>query len=324
MNCLEIQEMFSAQLDNELSREDAGTLHKHLEICRGCSEEWQEWQRIFGALHSMGERDITAPSGFSSSIMAQIRRENSPSPRINRKRLKQAAIGTAAALLLVSGSMLLKPAPVVNIADMQPSIQSSNDIQPEANLPIADQGSSQTLPIQVASSQPDDSSPVEKSLPTEQGKVLSTGSAEFTSSNDHIVLSTFLKIQVDDAKAAEKRALILAQSQGASVQSLGQQSEGGNIYLVDKFVVNSTQAPGLRDSLAGLGSTISSQEQKEDLNYRYSELLGLLISLEGQRNIEQNNEKIGSLDQQIEQIKKQLRSWDKRSGEQTIVLWIQQ
>lgn len=324
VNCLEAREMFSFNLDNELSCQEQDCLREHMEDCSECSREWKEWERLFAALRQMGEQHISAPSAFSSSVMAQLTNQASPSTRLNWKRWKKAAIGTAAALLLVSGSMLLKPAPVENIAGVQPSEQAGYS-QPDTNQ------NTSGAPTQIALneegvakegyvSSSNNENPVQKNTAPESPTV----SAEFTNAQDCIVLSTFLKIKVDNAQNIEQRAISIAQNQGASVQSLGQQSEGTKVYLVDKIVVNSSQAPGLISSLSGLGSTISSQQQKEDFTTRYSDLLALLISLEGQRNTEQNTEKIATLDRQIEQIKSQLRTWDKRSGEQTIVLWIQQ
>lgn len=325
MNCAEAREMFTFKLDNLLSGHENENLREHLEGCPECNCEWKEWEKIFAALHSLGTQSVTAPSGFASTVMAQIKNEASPSTRVGGKRWKQAAIGTAAALLLVSGSLLLKPTPTINIADVPPVEQTSN-IQPDANQNIAMKDSGPTAQNQPAepSVNSSPSTQEENPLPKNIHEANSAGAAQFTSKEELIVLSTFLKIKVDDARAIEQSAISRAQNQGASVQSLGQQSEGGKVYLVDKIIISSPQAPGLINILSGLGTTISCQEQKEDFTSRYNDLVDLLISLEGQRSTEQDGARIATLDQQIEQIQNQLKSWDKRVGEQTIVLWIEQ
>lgn len=327
MNCLEAQEMFSLNYDNELSGQETLTLREHLESCPECSEEWNEWEKTFSALHLMGKQEILAPAGFSPSVMAKIKNEVHPA-RINRKRWKQAAIGTAAALLLVCSSVYLKPAPVTNIADIQPAEQ-SNYTLPDTNqkaeendtLQVAAKDNGESPENITDSSMPDPKQPVQE---IQQHQASPPSSAKFTSTEERIISSIFLKIEVDNAQASEQKAISLAQSQGASVQSLGQQAEGGKLCLVNKIIVSSSRAPVLLGNFSGLGKTISIQEQKEDFTSRYHDLVNLLISLEGQRDSEQNDEKIATLDKQIEQVKNQLNSWDKRAQEQTIVLWIQQ
>ncbi|HWP95244.1 MAG TPA: hypothetical protein VN426_00180 [Syntrophomonadaceae bacterium] len=326
VNCSEAYKMFSLSLDQQLVREEELRLQDHLKGCLACSQELAEWRRVAEALHKLGQEEMSAPAGFSAALMARIDSEKASPSRVDWKRWKQVAIGTAAALLLTTGTLLIKPGSYIQLADQSKQVEQVQNAQSDAgknNQPVQNvisNGNEQQPNSQV----PDDKGQLKNnplaSTPN-LSNIASTG--DLLSTQNHIIISTLLKVKVDEVQKSEAAATNLVKTCGASLQSLGQQSEGGLVYRVDKIVVENNQAQQLIQSLSSLGTSTSS-EQKEDLTQRYSELCAQLIALKNQRTQTQDSEQIASLDRQISQAEEQLHSWDVQTGKQTIVLWLQE
>lgn len=326
MNCREAGEMFSPGLDRQLAREEELELQEHLESCPVCRREFSEWKQVADALRRLNEEEITAPAGFASSLMTRIEREKVHPARADWKRWKQAAIGTAAALLLAGGSLVIRTDHIMQVADRDKQVNQVQNSQPDAVNKVdsgktgttggvskpetgshkSGGGSTTTDPGSSGSSAPGVSSPV-----------------EFTSDQNHVIVSTFLTVKVKDTRKSEAAAIGLAQAGGASIHSLGQQSQGGVVYLVDKIVVDRNGAQQLIQNLSNLGVSSSTEEQ-ENVTERYSEMYSSLITLKNQRLQTLDSDQAAGLDRQISQIEEQLRSWDKQASQQTIVLWLQQ
>lgn len=327
VNCKEAGEMFSLSLDRQLAREEELNFQEHLKDCPACRREWSEWLRVAEALRQFDQGEIKAPVGFSAAVMARIESEKLHPVGIDWKRWKQAAIGVAATLLLAAGSLLIRTDNLVQVADrdkqinlgQKSPIQSGNDIKP-VNSGMTGQESKQTSVSQpVGNNGSSSSAPADSS----SGSQNTPGIAEFASEKNHIIVSTFLTIKVTEARKAEAEAINLAWTCSASIQSLGQQSQGGVVYLVDKIVVEGNRSQQLINNLSGLG-VCSITSQKEDLTQRYSETYAQWISLKNQRGQTRDSEQVAVLDRQISQVEAQLQSWDKQTSQQTIVLWLQQ
>lgn len=328
MNCREAGEMFSPRLDQELSREKEISLQEHLESCPVCRREWSEWQRVAMALHRLKQEEIPAPAEFSAAVMSRIESENVRPARVDWKRWKQAVIGTAAALLLAAGSLTIRTDHFIQVADQNKHINQAQSSQPQAET--GNQNSKTSAPsteanMQQPGSHQTGSSFISQNTQSPSGSVSQSTAptAQFTSDQKHIIVTTFLKIKVGDAQKSEATAIILAKAGGASIQSLGQQSEGGVVYLADKIVIEGAHAEQLIRNLSSLGAS-SQTEEEENVTQRYSEMYSQLISLKNQRAQTRDSEQVSGLDRQIGQIEDQLHNWDAQASQRTIVLWLQQ
>lgn len=328
VNCREAGELFSPCLDGEIIRGDELKLQEHLKNCPVCRREWAEWQRMADALHQLKDDEMRAPAGFSAAVMSRIKNEKVRPPRADWKRWKQAAIGAAAVLLLTFGSLLIRTDNITRIADQNKQVNQLQNVH--SNTENLQNG--QEVGTIDASGKKQGFQQPEGSV-SSGGKVPSSGSGlnnttsptEFASSQSHVIISTLLKVKIGEAQKAETKAISMAQACGASVQSLGQQSEGGTVYLVDKISVEGARAQELINNLVSLGTPVGlQQDQKEDVTRRYSELYDQWIALKNERNQTVGSGQKASLDRQISQVEEQLRSWDDQSKQQTIVLWLQQ
>lgn len=72
MNCMNMEEKITAFVDGTIPSEDEQLLHEHLRDCQGCKHILEEHQKIFHALQTMGEEDLTSPVDFSVSVIAEL------------------------------------------------------------------------------------------------------------------------------------------------------------------------------------------------------------------------------------------------------------
>lgn len=332
VNCIAAGELLSPFLDGELSREEEARLTEHLEGCPACRCELDEIKRVVAAVNYLGKREMAAPAGFSSAVMARINEEKTVTK--NRLRhLKQAAAGAAAVLLLTAGVTALKPEPSGQIAQTPAQIESSGANQggnPGSDLKSPGDGA--TGANNQPNSSPSDNSNESSDKPVDNnnenqrssGVYSGSGSVQFTGDKEYVIVSTFIKIKVDDSEAAQEKARALVNNNGAQMQSLGQQTSDGKLCLVEKIVVSNSEAQNLVKELTALGSLISHQEQKADITQRYSELYNQYIALKNERAQTQDSAEAVQLERQIKQIEDQWRALEQQTSSQTIVLWLQQ
>jgi hypothetical protein len=332
MICSDARELISPFLDGELLQDEANLLEEHLQECPLCKQEFNASKQLVAALRELGKRELSAPAGFSNAVMSRLPNEKTATGIIGWKRLGQLAGGIAAAVLLTAVVKFSGQMPVNQIAQLQPQQQSGSgqtDLSASNPTPTNIQNTSEN---EKASSPVDSSSSADNAgtqEPSENQNPSSSSSeiysAQLTGNRDCVIVSTFLKINVAGSQKAEDAAGQLVSDYGASMRSLGQQtSSDGKLCLVNSITVDSSQAQELIDSLAGLGSVVSRQEQKADLTEQYSQLSAQLITLKNQRSQTQEPVQIEQLNKQISQAEKQLRSWVEQSSSQTIVLWLHQ
>ncbi|MEN6348163.1 MAG: zf-HC2 domain-containing protein [Syntrophomonas sp.] len=329
MNCITAGELLSPFLDGELSREEEIRLAEHLEGCPACRCELDEIKQVVTALNCLGKREIAAPSGFSSVLMARINEEKAASKNRLRQ-LKKAAAGAAAVLLLTVGAAALRPEPAGQIAQA-PSVQESspaNQVQTGSSNQQSP-GDGSAIENNQHNTSPSDNPNVDAAKPADNNQNQRSSSAsggsgpvEFTGDKEYVIVSTFIKVKVDNSEAAEETARALVNDYGAQMQSLGQQTVNGKLCLVEKIVVSNFEAQNLAKNLSALGSLVSHEEQKADITQRYSELYDQYIALKSE--LAQTKDNTSQLEQQIKQAEKQLRALEQQSNTQTIVLWLQQ
>lgn len=104
MNCDNYIPLLSARLDEELSPEEAQLLDAHLMQCPHCRMLWEQLLALHTSFSSMEE--LSAPEGFSQSVMARISPKSSPKnqiiPLFRRPRFR-VFTGAAACALLCFG-----------------------------------------------------------------------------------------------------------------------------------------------------------------------------------------------------------------------------
>jgi hypothetical protein len=330
VNCIDAGEILSPFLDGELAREDERKLLEHLEGCPACSRELDEIRRVAAALSMLGQKQITAPAGFSSAVMARINEDKAGSTNKYRH-LKQVAMGAAAVLLLAAGVATIKPELAGQVAQAPVQMESSGApqtgaVNPDQKSPASESTGTpdQQNPSSAENSDPSSDKIVAENPNQGSGLYSASGSIEFTGDKEYIIVSTFLKFKVADSAEAEEQARSLAREYGVSMQSLGQQTIDGKQCLVEKIVVSSSNAQSLTASLRALGTLVSQDEQKADLTQRYGELYDKYITLKSERAQTQDTTQAAQLDQQIKKAEEQLRAWEQQSSNQTIVLWLQQ
>jgi len=110
MNCQEIRDQFSPWLDGQFNSQEIDTIEVHLNGCKQCQEEFLQWQRISGALKSLGKEtdSLLAPAGFEALVMQQVSQLAKRRSWINRN-LRKLVASAAALALLTYGSLDLVP-----------------------------------------------------------------------------------------------------------------------------------------------------------------------------------------------------------------------
>lgn len=70
MNCVEIQDLFSAYLDHECTPEENELVKSHLENCKACLEQFEWTKALVEKLNNFEEQEI--PDGFHEKLMHKI------------------------------------------------------------------------------------------------------------------------------------------------------------------------------------------------------------------------------------------------------------
>lgn len=327
VNCITASENLSPFLDGELTREEEARLLEHIEGCPVCSQELDELKRVLNALKQLGQREMPAPAGLSSAVMACINQETSGS-RVSFRYIRQAAIGAAAVLLLTAGITSIKTEQPEQVAQVPAQVLNNTGGQTASPDPVSPGNPIDASPIQANNqSSADSNTPPAEPANSDQGSSTVSGSSsavEFAGNQQYIIVSTFLQIKVANSLEAEEAARSLAGEYGAKIQSLGQQTRNGSLCQAEIIVISNSQAQNLANRLAALGNVVSRQEQKADLTQRFSELYDQYITLKGERGQTRDSAHAAQLDQKIKKAEEQLRAWEQQSSSQTIVLWLQQ
>lgn len=106
LDCDQALELISAKIDGELTVEDAAVLDAHLAICPECRALLAD----FTAMHAAMPAPAAVPSGLSDRVMEQIRQSKVVPMRPAKKRFRQRAWASVAAVLVlvVAGGYALR------------------------------------------------------------------------------------------------------------------------------------------------------------------------------------------------------------------------
>lgn len=329
MNCNEARDLFSPWMDGDINKEEKRLLQAHLDSCVVCRQELREWEEISGVLKQLHHETMAAPAGFSNLVMDKIKQEN----KLRRfTGAKHIAAGIAAALALFLGSSSLLMNPVVQVAQKTPpAIEEKVDPTAQTNK-VAETGQPDTV----------NPSPISKpqvNVPEAGNKTVSpfTGGLKIAANNattisepqelflnkERAIYSTILKVLVGDNILMEQNVKMLASASGASVQSLGNHVDANGSAVMLSISCPSAKADGLIKSLSALGSELSREETKQDLTVRFNETREQYRVLVSRAAAAQSPEEQAELEKQVKSLEDQLRSWEKDSAQETIVLWLE-
>lgn len=97
--CEEIPELISAELDGELTPEQSGELHAHLESCGACMALFLELRQLHEAMSGIS---VQAPEGFAGAVMERVSAAGGKAPAAKKRNGKWKMWGGLAAVLILT------------------------------------------------------------------------------------------------------------------------------------------------------------------------------------------------------------------------------
>jgi len=356
VDCSQVKQKIPLWLDGEIETTEAELIEAHVKSCRNCQDEMEFWQELGDTLREdLGE--IKAPPGFTTTVMAQLSRQQSNGLGRFIAGWKRNLAVAATFLLMAAGSVGAYMQMGGNIAwhvasgdNTQPGHVSpkypspANDIDTPDTLPVEpnDQSDSEGSDKQPASGEQGDNA-VELNTTQPEPAVSDdnkSGTAQtenntqipidtpeqyalLSTEQDRVIDSTLVRIKVEDLNAAHKQALSFINNSGAQYEVLGSEStsDGGQETL--KVVINSKLSSKLQKELKTLGQVLTTDTQRDDLNSRYNEKVEQYRSLQAQAQATEIVEELKQLQVKMAGIEEQLRAWEREANTDTIILWLE-
>ena len=343
MNCRKIEQLISPYVDGELTRAETDMVRAHLSACPDCQHEYEDLVRLSSLMKSINRDVVPAPTGFSVAVMQHIREEEKVVPLTRKtnwwgRHWKQTVAGiAAAAVLMVSTTLMNGIGPLVQIADNPPSILQPDNLpggdtpandpgtDPENNFdndpgnnPSGDPTTGPNLdPGNDGQTNPDNG-PVQIAQnpdPAEYSPVVFLNKERF-------LVTTLLEIEAGDADRAQQQALSVAGQYQAQVQNLGQQVNDKGRHTVLKVTISKSQAGKLMASLEELGQIMDKEVSRTNINSQFASKLSQYQNLVAQRNAQPDPDDVAALDARIAALENELNNWDKQADQETIILWL--
>jgi len=330
MDCRKIEQLMSPYLDGELVPVEAGAVRSHLSVCAACQQEYEDLVRLSVSLKHMGEVLVPAPIGFKDTLMQHINEEKVITPvktsRWFNRSWRQAAVGAAAAVLLIFGATSMNMSPVFQIAEKTPIIESQPGVS-NPGLVTSGNNVSPAQPGVVTPVQSDGATPVvtkDPATPLAASAPVANSlhSAPVFLNKERAIITTMLKVKVNGSNSALENAQTLADNAQAQTQNLGQQVNADSSYTALKITVAKSSAGNLISELSSLGTVSSKEVDRNDISARYTETLSQYQTLVTQRATLQDVSQKAQLDQRIENLENQLQDWEQISEQEIIVLWL--
>jgi len=105
--CRMARDCFVASEEGALRADEAAALRAHLGACEDCRQAWERWRADDRALHA-ALTPLPAPRDFAGAVVGELRRTGArPAVVKPRGMLRWAAVGAAAAVVLVAGGWVL-------------------------------------------------------------------------------------------------------------------------------------------------------------------------------------------------------------------------
>ena len=347
ISCNEVRELISPYLDGYTGDRETEILEHHIKYCMPCAEEIEACQKISGSLLQLN--NIACPDNFTGLVMSRLK-ESEPVKLPLRERLasrfgaaQKALAAAAAAALIMAGSAGInagyrfvadnnEPVPGPPQQRYEVVVNNGGGTGPEKAAPAEAPPEPETNDNAPAGSPAapanGDSKPAAGNTGTAaaaSGAGVATGAdgepAVLLNHNtgEIVIESSILKVAVNSADEARQRALSLAGSYGGNAQPLGSQNHNDKVVHIVHITVPKSNAPGLLAGLAGLGTELDRQHERQNKTAQYRELA------------DRHNELLGlkesgaaDLDGQIAAAREQLNNWTGEADNYTIVLWLEE
>ncbi len=328
MDCRQIEALLSLFNDGELNRSEAEAVRVHLATCASCGREYESMVQLSAACKSISDVMIPAPSGFKDSVMLRIANEEKLAAPIKprnwfKRNWKQVAAGIAAGVLIIISTLSMNSGPILQVAQNPPAIT-----DPGANSPQVDDPGNTVIP--------NDNTPATQSPGTEQdpdadpavtpGETVTPGGyspSVILANKDRFITTTVLRVKAANGDDALQRAMNMAAAADAQAQNLGQQINDNGSFLVLKIIVSKDEADNLINKLSSLGTVDSKEVNNNDITTQYSDKVNQYQTLVTQRATLQDTSQKAELDQRIKTIENELKDWEHKANQETIVLWLE-
>jgi negative regulator of sigma E activity len=322
MDCRKIEPLLSPYLDGELMQHEAAEVKAHLARCARCNQDYHLMVQISGALQQAAAMEVPVPTGFTASLMERINNEEKVISMPSRQqwwqqRWRQTVAGVAAAIMVAIGSLSLTSGPIWQVAENPPAtVQTNNN-----GAVVNDPGNNMTV------QSPDvNNGSVDPSVEPQNGSAViaqnppSTFEPLVLLNKERTLTTTFLQIKASDSSVALQQALDLAARYSAPVQNLGQQVNENGSSTVLQIMVAKASASDLFSDLTKLGSVTSKESNKNDITTQFADKLSQYQALVSQRAALKDSSQLESLDQKIKTLGNELKDWDLKAEQETIIL----
>lgn len=326
MDCRKIEPLISPYVDGELMRAEAAEVKAHLVVCACCSQKYELMLQMSSALQQIGQVMVPAPTGFTASVMERINSEGKLTKQPVRQRWifdhwRQAVAGVAAAVMLAFGALTINSGPIIQIAENLPSaIQADNDNSAIVNPPGSNNGVESNSGTNANSNQ---NGTINSGSTNVAQNSVSNSSPLVLLNKERNLTTILLQIKTGDSSAALKQTMSYAAQASAQVQNFGQQANENGSYTVLQITVAKATSDSLISSLANLGNVTDKEVNSTDITTQFADKLSQYQALVAQRSSAQDENQLVSLNQQIKVLENELKDWDLKAEQETIILWMQ-
>lgn len=291
MRCKRLRKKLLLLVDHP-ERDFPPAVAAHLAGCPACQREFALLRQMRASLQAA--EAPPAPAGFAAGVMARIAaadREPAHGWRVLLTGWKRVAAATAA-LLLVAGSAFA----LVRSGTFQPPLIASKEqrtvVSPAAPAtPVApaktEQVDKTAVPAprpqqtpapapRTGKTQPKPAPPAakEKTKPADRQPVAVAVErpARVFLDRQRVVFSTFLRVKVVDLNAAKARAAAIASAWGATQSYATSTTDRNQQVQICQFIVAKEKSAAFVNELAGLGSVVLRQDEKNDVTQEFNSI----------------------------------------------------
>lgn len=324
MDCRQIEQLISPYIDCELSLSEFAEVKAHLKICAHCSQEYELMLQMSSALHQMDQVVVPAPPGFTASLMERINSEDSTvKPPVQGRwfdnHWRQAVAGLAAAVMLAFTAFSINLGPIMQVAENPPTVIQADNGTSAVN-PSDNYNGDSVAEIQTNINQ--------NNQPNSNPTLVAQNSDRPLTplvllNKERTLTTTLLQIKTSDSSGALQQALNLAADASAQVLNLGQQATESGSYTVLQITATKKAADNLIIGLTNLGNVTSKEVTSNDITTQFTDKLSQYQSLFAQRAAVQDDNQAASLDQRITVLENELKDWDLKAEQETIIVWLQ-
>ncbi|MGR6837132.1 zf-HC2 domain-containing protein [Syntrophomonas erecta] len=332
MKCKDVRQWLSLYLDGELDTLHTDQVKMHLDHCSDCFREYEDLVEITGALRQLGRDVLPAPPEAKDMIMNQIRQQ----AQVNTNRWKSPSLwakwgAAAAAVVFVLVAGRLTWFPQVNVADNEhkykepPAVVQPDKENPAGTaLPGVSQAGDKTVPDKIPGKPGESNDPTGEVKPGNKTSDQQPG-AVLLNQEQLAITSTLIKMKAfEGSSGLSGKTVAMTNELGLAAENLGQQVNNQTRYNVVKVTVPRSSLSIFNDRLARLGIITSEQSDRQDISTAYNETLNQYSKLLEKRNQANSPQEQQRLDKQIDNLNRQLQTWQEQTENVTVILWLEE